>query len=72
MIFKKCLVIGEECIIPNFLNLFQKFGQLLYSSKPAGLKCVAFYNLFQFKQIHLGLDKKIFECTYELFLHSMV
>jgi len=30
MIFNKCLVIGEDCIIANF---FQKVGQLLYSSK---------------------------------------
>ena len=43
MIFNKCLVIGEDCIIANFLNLFQKFGQLLYSSKPAGLNCSASY-----------------------------
>ena len=43
MIFNKCLVIGEDYIITNFFNLFQNFGQLLYSSKPAGLKCVASY-----------------------------
>ena len=41
--FDKCLVIGEDCIIANFLNLFQHFGQLLYSSKPAWLKWVISY-----------------------------
>ena len=30
------------------------------------------YNLFQFKQIHLGLDQILFEYTYELFSHSVV
>ena len=29
------------------------------------------YNLFQFKQIHLGLDQILFECTYELFSYSV-
>ena len=28
--------------------------------------------VFQFKHIHLGLDQNLFECTYELFLHSVV
>ena len=46
MIFNKYLVIGEDCIIANFFDLFQKFGQLLYSSKPARLKCVASYLLY--------------------------
>ena len=30
------------------------------------------YNLFLSKQIHLGSDQILFECTYELFLHSVV
>ena len=29
------------------------------------------YNLFQFKQIHLVFEQIIFECTYELFSHSV-
>ena len=30
------------------------------------------YNKFQFKQIHLGLDRINFECTYKFISHSVV
>ena len=43
MIFDKCLVIGEVCIIANFFNCFQKFGQFILISKPAQLKQTASY-----------------------------
>ena len=32
---------------------------------------IIFYFVFQFKQIHLGFDQNIFECTNELFLRSV-
>ena len=34
----------------EFLNLFQKFGQLLYGSKTAGIMCVTSYSLRKYKK----------------------
>ena len=60
------VVIDEEYIIVKNFYLFLKLDQLLYCSKTARIKWVAFYYfVFLSKQI-------LFEqCTYELFLHSV-